>query len=653
MKKTFLAAAIIASAAIALAKDADPVLMTVAGRDVYLSEFEYLYNKNNAQQSQALSFDEYLSMFVNYKLKVADAMAHGVDTTASFVDEFNKYSRELAQPYLRDNDMIEKMAQAEYARMPKERYVSHIMLQIDPANETESREKAESLRVRILSGDLSFESAASSYSIDHGSSMQGGRMGWVTASSRLPQAFTDMCYETPIGEISPVVNSGYGLHIIRPEEERPVQGEVNAKHILMLTQGMDEDGRERQKARIDSIYNALSQGADFADLARRLSEDPGSARNGGDLGWFGTGRMVPEFENAAFALKDGEISKPFASAFGWHIIYRVAHRGDTIPPYEEARADILKRFELDGRMSQARSAYLQSVAARTNSKLNEDLASHAMEFLSAKGVTEMDSAAIAMLMQADIEAYTVQGKSVKLRKAFRGFRSTVKDPIAASRNIAFNANLAFEEEMSDIAQSELEGSNAEYRNLLNEYRDGIMLFDRANEMVWEKASADKEGLEKFFLSNRANYAWEAPKYKAYVIFANSDSIMRLAQSRAETLSASSLKHEDFTQQMKQAFGNSVKVERVIAAKGENPYTDNLGFGMPRPAANSRWPYYFAFQGKVIDAPESAEDVRGLLITDYQNYLEKIWVEDLHKTYNVKIVKKTAKEAKKAVEKSSK
>ena len=128
MKKTFVAAALLGTAAASLAKDSDPVLMTVAGTDVRLSEFEYLYNKNNAQQSQAMSFDEYLGMFVNYKLKVADAQAHGVDTTAAFVSEFSKYSLELAQPYMRDNEMLENMAKAEYARMPKERYVSHIML---------------------------------------------------------------------------------------------------------------------------------------------------------------------------------------------------------------------------------------------------------------------------------------------------------------------------------------------------------------------------------------------------------------------------------------------------------------------------------------------------------------------------------------------
>jgi len=651
MKKTFMAAAIIGTAALAFAKDSDPVLMTVAGRDVKLSEFEYLYNKNNAQQSQELSFDEYLGMFVNYKLKVADAHAHGIDTTAAFVNEFHKYSLELAQPYLRDIDMLEKMARTEYARMPVERYVSHIMLRIDPNNEAASRATADSVRSLVAEGKMAFEDAARAYSIDGGSASQGGRMGWITSYTRLPQAFTDMAYSTPVGEISDVVNSGYGLHIIRTEQERPLSGEVNAKHILMLTHDMDEAGIARQKARIDSIYKVVTApGADFADVARRCSEDPGSARNGGDLGWFGPGRMVQEFEDVAFALKDGEISKPFASAFGWHIIYRVAHRADTIPPYDDVRPAIIKRFEQDGRIRKAEKAYIDAMASRTGSKINPDIEAQVAKHFSSNGFSQIDSTAYASLLASDIEAYTVQGRRLTLSDALKGsgMRLNANADVTA-HNIAIAASNAFDKAILDLAREELLNTNTDYRNLINEYRDGIMLFDRSNQMVWEKATADKDGQETFFRNNKANYAWDAPRYKAYVIFAKSDSVMQLAKAHADTFNASAATQDEFTQSMKQKFGNNVKVEKVIAAKGENPYTDNLGFGMPRPAQNSRWPYYFAYQGRVIEAPEAAEDVRGRLITDYQNYLESIWVEYLHKTYKVKFNKKAVAQARKRID----
>lgn len=650
MKKTFMAAAVIATAAIAFAKDTDPVLMTVAGREVKLSEFEYLYNKNNAQQSQPLSFDEYLGLFVNYKLKVADARAHGIDTTAAFVSEFRKYSNELAQPYLRDNDMLEAMARAEYDRMPYERHVSHIMLRFDPANEAASMAKADSVRNLVATGIMTFEDAARTYSIDGGSAMQGGSMGWITATSRLPHAFTDMAYSTPLGSISQVINSGYGLHIIRPDEERPLTGEVNAKHILILTRDMDEAGIASQKTRIDSIYQVVTAaGADFADVARRCSQDPGSARNGGDLGWFGPGRMVPEFEEVAFALKDGEISKPFTSAFGWHIIYRVAHRGDTVPSYAEARGSIIQRLEQDGRIQEAEKSFITSLAQRTGSKVNPDIEAQAKAFLSSHSAAAVDSATYAALLASGIEAYSIKGSMTTIGDALKDLNVRwAPDTEATARSISMAATYAFDKAMLDIARDDLARTNSEYRNLVNEYRDGIMLFDRSNQMVWEKATADKDGQQSFFLNHRDDYTWDAPRYKAYIVFATSDSVMQQAQAHIATLNPLEVKQDDFTSAMKKRFGNNVKIERVIAAKGENPYTDNLGFGMPRPAQNARWPHYFAFMGKVIDAPEAAEDVRGRLITDYQNYLEKIWVDGLHQTYEVKINQKTVKKARKRI-----
>lgn len=651
MKKTLIAAAILCTAASAFAKDNDPVLMTVDGRDVKLSEFEYLYNKNNAQQSQNMGFDEYLGMFVNYKLKVADAFAHGIDTTSSFVTEYQKYSRELAQPYLRDNDMLEDMALSQYQRMPKERFVSHIMLPYDANNDAASRATADSIRSLVADGKMTFEDAARQYSIDTGSAQQGGRMSWITATSRLPQAFVDMAYVTPIGQISDVVNSGYGLHIIRSEEERPLTGEVNARHILVMTRGVDEAQLPAKKHLIDSIYAlATAPGADFAAIARQYSEDPGSARNGGDLGWFGTGRMVPEFEDVAFSLKDGEISKPFTSAFGWHIINRVAHRGDTIAPYEELRPSIMQMLEQTGRASQAQKAYLNALASRIGWKLNPDIKKQALDLFAAKGITLVDSTAVATLMESDIVAYTKPGEKVMIASAITSPNTLMApDAETSAANLAQVSSMAFDKALFDQAAIMLANDNAEYRNLINEYRDGIMLFDRSNQMVWEKATSDKAGQEEYFNAHKADYAWDAPRYKAYVIFATSDSVMQEAKEYVATLTPGKFKKELFSTMMKKKFGNSVKVEKVIAAKGENPITDFLGFGQQRPKPTSRWAYYFAWDDKIIDAPEGAEDVRGRLITDYQNYLEKQWIENLHKQYKVKINKKTADKARKTID----
>lgn len=195
-----------------------------------------------------------------------------------------------------------------------------------------------------------------------------------------------------------------------------------------------------------------------------------------------------------------------------------------------------------------------------------------------------------------------------------------------------------------MAREQLLQTNAEYRNLTNEYRDGILMFEISNRNVWDRAAKDTEGLENFFRAHRDNYKFESPKYKAFIVFATSDSTMSKAKEYAESLGTPD--PATFARMMTDKFGRDIKVERVIAAKGENPITDFLGFGQPKPASgNSRWNFYFPVAGKVIDAPEDAADVKGAVTNDYQSELEREWLDRIHKKYKVKVNKKVLKEVK--------
>lgn len=638
MKKQLTAAGIACAALLAVtAKNADPVLMNVAGKDVHLSEFEYLFHKNNSQQAQPQTIDDYVGMFVDYKLKVADAEAAGIDTTAAFIGEYTQFRDELSEPYMRDDAVLDSMVQQAYDHMKEDLFVSHIMVPSD------KEDLIDSLRAAIINGSAKFEDVARKYSVDKGSAKQGGRMGYVVPN-RFPWEFEKAAFDTPVGQLSPVVNSGFGLHIIRPESRRPARGEVNAEHILRVTRNAPDSVKVRQKQIIDSIYNVVvADPSRFEELARQLSEDPGSGRNGGSLGWFGPGVMVHEFDSVSFALPVGQISKPFTTAFGWHIIKKVDERG--VGSLADNKDKILKAIENSPRSNAPRQAYLDRQKKIYNASIYKDNIAKIGDIVAPLG-ERMDSSLMASLSMSTLPIYTVNGVDYTLGE--------VASTIAPSRSRGVktlpleieNAAVAMMDgKVFDLAREELVKTEPDYRNLVNEYRDGILLFEISNRNVWDRAAKDKAGLEKFFADNRNNYKWDAPKFKSYVIFASGDSLLNEALNYASTLSAD-LAPADFTKTMRERFGREIKIERVIAAKGENAITDYLAFGGAKPKAEaSRWSSYAAFGGRIIDAPEEAADVRGAVVSDYQAALEKDWLARLHKMYPVKINKKVLKKVK--------
>lgn len=640
MKRIFSAGTLLfAVAAFAAKPAADPELMIVDGVPVRVSEFEYLYNKNNTQQLEHKTIDEYVDMFVDYKLKVADARHAGIDTTASFLNEYRQFENDLAKPFMRDEAVVDDLLKESYSHLEKDVTVSHIMLPMRPGNDI----RLDSLRSEIIAGNTTFEDAAAAFSVDRGSNSRGGLMGSVVPG-RYPWAFEKASYDTPKGGVTEVVNSGVGYHIIRVEDIRPSDGEVEASHILLLTRGLKPEAAEAQKERIDSLYKVvIAEGADFADVARRFSQDPGSARNGGSLGWFGRGMMVQPFDSVAFALADGEISKPLATSFGYHIIYRTAHRKGK--DFEEFKKSELKRMESDERANAPERAFIDRVAPLYGASVSEDALRQANEIIDRAGKLDLD-------VLAEIEALNVpvvrcSGNTLSFAEILGG--SAPAGVMATDMGRAYVADAvdaAFRSQVHDAARKSLYVENADYRNLINEYRDGILLYEISNRNVWERAASDKVGLENHFLRNRDKYTWKEPHFKSYVLCATDDANLDRAMAFANTLST--IDPEAFVEQMRKEFGSSVRVERVIAAKGENAITDYLGYGAEAPKADphSKWKSYGSFAGRVIDAPEVAADVRGAAVTGYQGELESRWVKHLRNVYPVEVNKKVLGDLKK-------
>lgn len=647
MKKLHLSAAIAVTAmAITAAAASDPVLMTINKVPVRLSEFEYLYNKNNSQQLQPQTLDEYVDMFVNYKLKVAAAVAAGMDTTASFRNEFEGYAAELAQARMVDSTVYDSLLHEAYDHARELRYVSHIML--PPSDGTTSNEAAmahaDSIRNAILSGTTTFEDAAAA-SIDRASATRGGRMGWVLPG-RFPWPFEKTSYDTPLGGISPVINSGFGLHIIRVDEIKPNPGEVEAEHILKLTHGKTPEEAEHARVAIDSIYNVVTQpGVDFEDVARRESEDPGSAKQGGKLGWFSSGMMVAPFDSASFAMQVGEISRPVATAYGYHIIHKTGAR--PVASFEDMRQSLEQQINGDERGQLPAQRRLDALVQQYKGQVSDDGLAKVRHIIEECG--RYDSTAIEALKASTIPVYTVADKKYTIVSVMPTMPVTASMDVDNAMTMLRNTtNRVMRDKVAEIYRKDLVNIDPEYRNIYNEYRDGILLYNISNQEVWERAAKDTTGLEKYFAEHRADYTWKAPKFKGYIIFATNDSVQTEVKAFTDSLDAAGA---DFTREalvkmIDKRFGRDAKVERVLAAKGDNAITDYLAFDGPKPENQKmRWQSYYAYRGRIIDQPEDAFDVRGQVTTDYQALLEKEWVKNLHKRFPVKINRKVLAKAK--------
>lgn len=618
-----------------IAKNTDPTVMTVAGKKVPLSEFEYLYNKNNGQQITPMGVDEYAELFKVYKLKVADAEAAGIDTTAAFKAEFKKYRNELAEPYLQDSMEYERLINEAYSHMSREVKVSHVMLDKGktPSEANIRRATLDSLRTVILNGGDMAE-IARKYSIDRSARGNGGELGWIMAG-RFPYAFENAAYDTPVDSISEVIESPFGFHIVRVEGERPSRGEVLTRHILKMTRGKDEAAKAIVKTQIDSIYDLLAGGAEFADLAMRESEDPGSAKEGGMLPWFGSGMMVPEFEEVSFSLENGGISKPFATAYGYHIVNRLDSRG--VPSLDESRDKIVNMMQRDGRSKlprQKRIAELRGVfGARLYDNNVESLKA------SVKDHGSLDSALVATFNAYPVVLGEVDGNVFSTINLFAdALPQPVMTPDDAAAYIDSKLEAMLDDLTVDAEIARVEKNDADFRNLVNEYHDGMLLFEVSNEKVWNRASTDKEGQNAYFEAHRDKYTWDSPKYKGYIIYTVNDSVAALVDEYLKTNPST----DSLAVKLSAQFKRMARAERVLAGKGDNKMVDYLQFGGEAPEMRGVWKHAVLFGGELIDAPQEAADVKGALITDYQADLEKQWVEELKSKYPVKVNKKALK-----------
>ncbi len=626
----------------AMAQSDDRVLFSVNGDGVSVQEFLSVYNKNNYSKKAPTTEDlkEYLELYVRFKLKVQEAYQMGLDTTQKFKRELDNYRSQLAQPYLRDKETSQALLQEAYARTQNERRASHIMVKVEenasPADSLAAYKKAVQIRERLLKGE-DFNKVAKEMSEDPSAKDNAGDLGFFSAF-RMIYPFEDMAYKTAIGGLSPVFRTQYGYHVLKVTGERPARGEIRVAHLMLVTRNTDTDSvKEQTRRRIMELHRRIQAGENFEQLVGQFSEDPSSSQQQGLLPYFGTGRMVPEFEEAAFALQNnGDISAPIQTAYGWHIIKRIDVRG--VPAFEQARADLESKIARDSRANINKSNLLAKL--KKEYKFTENAKAKAAVF-----AVVVDTA----YRNGSWEVPTFKKNEVVFGFADRKFtQSELATYLKSQSALLMSADLAIfldrtyqkwvDDQLLAYEDSRLEEKYADFRALMKEYREGILLFDLTDQMVWSKAVTDTTGLSEYYATQGDKYM-----YKERVdadVYTLTDA--KAAKSLRKEIGKKKNTHEKLLAKYNKTNPLGLKINSGKFEKGVLPVLDKLEWKAGTSEVIEINGQFVVVRIKEVLPPsvKPLNEVRGLVTSDYQQFLERNWINDLENKYQVVINRET-------------
>jgi len=627
-----------------------PLLVFGDKETVLKDDFEYVYQKNNGGWDDAKThtdaqYREYLDLYINFKRKVLDAEANGLHETDAFKTEFEGYRKQLAQPYLVDKSVQEELVREAYDRGQEVVSASHILLMCapnaTPADTLKSYNKAVMLRDSIVNMGKDFGEMAATHSQDPSAKANQGSLGFFSAFDMV-YPFETGAYNTPVNQVSQPVRSGYGYHLIKVNERIKSTGKKSAAHLIVRVgpQYSAKDDTEAM-ARIVEIHGELKGGADWREMVRKYSDDPNTNEKGGDLG---QGRLIPEMEDKKRELGENEFSEPFQTSFGYHIMK--VTEVEPVKSFDDSKAEIKSRIARDARSTLSRERLIARVIKENDfspvqeniDKFNAFIESQDMKPQYCKGFWRpVDSL---MTDLKDLPVYEIgKGEDKKVgtvmdfatyyvsaRKGFEG--ASVAEATTRFMEPFFEQEaLAFEESL-------LPKKYREYRELLKEYRDGILLFTLTEEKVWRKAVEDTTGLENYYNSHKDDFrAGERVKVDEY-ISDNKNTLERVLE-----LLAKGQNSEAITEELNSSSALNLTVRTQNYEKGKSPAIDPLfsqqpGFTSPITEYGNNRFRIFVLQEQVPAGLKSFDDAKSEAITQYQNFLEAEWLAELEKEYPV-------------------
>lgn len=616
-------------------KDKSITLFTVSHKPVTVSEFIYLYKKNHQDKQKDFTqekINEYLDLFVNFKLKVEEAKRRGFDTTQVFLKEYNGYKEELRKPYLPDAKIIDSLVRLTYDRMKEEINASHILVSLKPdsgpADTLKAYNEIIEIRKKILEG-ADFGYTATMSSDDPSAKNNQGNLGYFT-SMQMVYPFETAAYSTKVGDISQPIRTRFGYHLIKVLDRKPARGEVEVSHIMIRTGNNKEN--EKIKNTIFNIHDQLQAGMSWEDLCRQYSEDPTSKDNGGKLRPFGTGAMaaVPEFEKIAFYLqKPGEISDPFQTQYGWHIMR--LERKIPLASYDEIAPSLKTRVARDERTELSKQELQNKL--RKKYQLGENEKAKSMIMLLADSSLQKGRWEPGGLSKAEKETLLTLNEKHYSVKDFLSYVKQNQRTSTLSPETYFEQlyNQYIDTSIIKLEEERIMLENPDYRLLTQEYYEGILLFDIMEKEVWSKASEDSIGQLDYYNSHKKDYI---SGERARITFYSSSHRDFTEPLRQLILENVEIKIDEFVAR------NKIKTEAGFFKKEEKPVLGKVPWAKGVYSVENNGLYYLAWLKDIL-APGtmSFEEARPAVISDYQTFLEKNWLTQLRKKYPVKVNEK--------------
>ncbi len=629
----------------------DEVLMTIAGKQVFVSEFLNIYQKNNVKGDMIdkKSLDEYLDLFINFKLKVKQAEEMGLDTVASFRTELNGYRDQLAKPYFTDEATLNRLILEAYDREKTDLRASHVFFRLAPDASPQDTmiayKKAVSAREKLMQG-ASFESVAVEFSEDPSAKdreatqqhpfLKGnkGDLGFFAVFDMV-YAFENGAWNTETDKVSMPVRTEYGYHLIKVTARRPALGKVTVAHIfLAIPKNATAEDSARVHKRIDSVYTKLTGGATFEELVKAYSDDKGSAAKDGVLPAFGVNRMVPEFVEAIYSLNNaGDYTKPILTSYGWHIVKLIERK--TQKPIDEEKAELKQKIMKDNRGDQTRQVVIERIRKEYGVTENPE---------GLKDFYKVVTDSIFFGKWKSSLADNLTGMIFKIgnmtfrQKDFADYLASTQRK-QEKQSIEVYVDKQYTEFLNESPlkweNSQLEQKYPEFKALMGEYRDGILLFDLTDQKVWSKAVKDTLGLDSFYKKNKNNYKWETRLDASIYTVTSAKAVQKVKNFIKSGLSDTDLQKEMNTDSLK-----VVTVEIGKFSRKDNKLIDSIPWvpGFSGDIINKE-STVFVYVRKVLK-PEVKElnEARGLITADYQNYLEKEWIASLRAKYPVDVKK---------------
>lgn len=617
------------------------VLFTIDDQPFYTDEFVRVYNKNLdlVKDDSQKDLDKYLDLFLGYKLKVQKANKLGLQNDSKYINELNSYRTQLAKNYLNDSKVTNGLIEEAYQRIKNEVRASHILVLVDESATPQDTLKAYNAIMNLKAraeGSEGFDAIAAKYSEDPSAKENKGDLGYFTAF-KMVYPFENAAFSTPVGSISKPFRTRFGYHIIKVTDKRENRGEVTVAHIMILKPN-NKTTEEEQKAKqtITDIYQKIQQGENFETLAKQFSEDKSSAVNGGVLQRFGSGQLTSqEFEDVAFSLKDkNQISTPFESKFGWHIVKLIEKH--PVQSLDEMRYDLENKIRRDERSLIITNSLAKKARTKYPIKVDDKMVSKIKSWITDDFYTQSWSIP-EKANEVDETLVTINNDSKIATKEFLNYLVSQQKGAVKVKPTSKLVDQLLENWLDDklIAyyDANLENEFPEFKYVMDEYRDGLLLFDLMEKEIWIKAKTDTVGLEGFYQNHKKDYMW---KKRVDVDLLSSTDAKIIKKAHSYLKSGKSIEY------IKEKLNKEGQVNIMVKSGVFEEDFDVLPeFKIEKKGVTpivTKGEYYFTALVKEVKSaePKALSECKGKLINDYQQYLESNWVSELKKEFNVKV-----------------